>query len=75
MANETSYSYSIVEVSKEQVLSKIQNYGYTILAVKIEDNETLNCDTDVTIKQLKSMLNGSEYLYFHVKKKEVSTGA
>lgn len=63
------FTYSIVEVSREQVLTKIAQYGHYIHAVKISDESHIDC-MEIPIKTLKQMTQGTEYLYFYVKKKE-----
>lgn len=66
-----TYSYSIVEISKEQVLSKIATYKYHVFAVNIATHEVKQTDT-LTADELVNMVSGNEWLYFHIKEKAMA---
>lgn len=66
---DANYTYSIMEVSREQVLSKIAQYKYHVFCVKIATNEVKQ-SSELSTDELIAMTATTEWLYFVVKRKE-----
>ena len=64
----TGFTYSIVEIAREQVLSKIASYKYAVFCVNIATREVVDT-SKITVDELVRMVNTTEWLYFYVKEK------
>ncbi len=63
---ESVYSYSLVEVKKDNVFAIISRYRYPIYVVKVSDGTTLR-PTDYTLSQLFDFVDSTNYLYYYIK--------